>query len=683
MKIKMYSDKKNKNFRWVLLLFILTIGFINGAYGADMKLLAVSTDSEGNLFGSGANLNIEINRGTGRVFMETYPFTKLDTQMSTHFAREIACDYLDKDCKNYDFFYTIKSSSAIIGGPSAGAAITFLTIAQLQNRKIPDDFSITGTINHGGLIGRVGGIKEKIEAASQLKLKRVFIPKGERYHSDTSAISMNISDQGEITDIYENKNISNNKTDLVEYGKKLGVEVIEVSTIRDLVCEILKDSDACFDEVAQVNVNEEYQKTMIGIGVDLCNRTNQLIDKINSDDLEYALKNNVVNYSLSEKLGIDIETLVDLMMKRRLAYEYERYYSMSSFCFSSNLILQSHLQKDSNYEDIVEDYTKLEKSKEFFQNQIENKKINSITDLQTYIIVKERLYETQEYIDFMKEQQKVLKEENLTQKQRSQIINASRNSMAFATERFYSASMWADFFDRDKNVFEISENSLKESCMKKIYEAQERVEYLKLYYPYLTQNAQKAISIAMEELDNGDYAYCLFKASKAKSQIDNMIGAFSVTQDNVNELLEDKRQVSARLIQEQQSQGVFPILGFSYYEYAQTLGDSESVSDKSSALLYYDYAIEFSNLDMYFEKERNENLFSKLTYFFKYNLNYIFQVFIYSGIFLLGCFVGITSTQLFSLRVNEKPNVKSKKKKSTKKAKKTKKTTKKQTKARK
>src|SRR4030042_1424297 len=79
-------------------------------------------------------------------------------------VKDIACSYLDKDCLKYDFIYTIKAGSPIIAGPSAGGAITLLTISLLEGFELDEGISITGTINSGGIIGSVGGIKEKIDA---------------------------------------------------------------------------------------------------------------------------------------------------------------------------------------------------------------------------------------------------------------------------------------------------------------------------------------------------------------------------------------------------------------------------------------------------------------------------------------------------------------------------------------
>src|SRR3989338_1456622 len=131
-----------------------------------MKLLAVKETEQG-YEGGIADLYLEIKPGSGIVFLETFPLTRTDTQMSTRFAKAIACDIIEKDCDDIDFFYTITAYSAIIAGPSAGSSIAVLTVAMLDDLKLNEDYAITGTINSGGLIGPVGGLKAKVEAAKK------------------------------------------------------------------------------------------------------------------------------------------------------------------------------------------------------------------------------------------------------------------------------------------------------------------------------------------------------------------------------------------------------------------------------------------------------------------------------------------------------------------------------------
>ena len=69
---------------------------------------------------------------------------------------------------------------------------------------------------------------------------------------------------------------------------------------------------------------------------------------------------------------------------------------------------------------------------------------------------------------------------------------------------------------------------------------------------------------------------------------------------------------------------IFPVLGYSYYEYADSLKES----DKYSTLLYLEYALELSNLDMYFkekphiiiEKKTNKEIIVKAVILFSIGL---------------------------------------------------------------
>ena len=151
-------------FLFSIILFVLLALFSqNVAAEQSIPLLAVEENGNGSLgAGSTATLSLKIIQGTGKVYLDTFPLTKLDTQMSLRFARDIACQYSSKECTTYDFLYTLRADSSIVGGPSAGAAATILTIAELEGITIPEKTTITGTINSGGLIGNVGGVKEKI-----------------------------------------------------------------------------------------------------------------------------------------------------------------------------------------------------------------------------------------------------------------------------------------------------------------------------------------------------------------------------------------------------------------------------------------------------------------------------------------------------------------------------------------
>src|SRR3989338_4764465 len=127
----------------LILLVILSLLLVPNviARQGHMKLLAVK-ETETGYEGGIADLYLEIKPGSGRVFLETFPLTRTDTQMSTRFAKAIACDTIERDCDDTDFFYTITADSAIIAGPSAGASIAILTVSMLENLELNEDYAI-------------------------------------------------------------------------------------------------------------------------------------------------------------------------------------------------------------------------------------------------------------------------------------------------------------------------------------------------------------------------------------------------------------------------------------------------------------------------------------------------------------------------------------------------------------
>ncbi len=511
-----------------------------------MPLLAVKqVDSE--YEGSTAELLLELEEGTGRVFVDTFPLSKLDTQISMRFAKEIACDFLDMDCNNLDFIYTIRAESPIIGGPSAGAAATVLTVSLLSDTKIKEGITLTGTINSGGLIGPVGGLKEKIEAGANSGLITILIP------------------EGEIREINE----SNISIDMIEYGNQLNVTTIEVSDLNSALEYFTGILFKSFDE--EIKISHTYKETMQGLANKLCNRTMELRNMITSDDLDNETLN---TYNIAMNLSRRAE---DALAKQQI-------YTTASYCFGANIRLsQVFLEmknfSDRKYEGLLEE---LKSEILEFEESIDKKEIKTITDLESYMIVKERIIEALEYA-------------NLTE-------NISyAYSYAYANERLRSAHSWAEFFKNKGKVLELNNESLKASCSQRIAEAEERLQYASIYFPIGLRSAREELNRAYDDFREKKYALSLFKASKAKAEANIVLNTLGIEENFVPKLIENKLNAAARAILKSEKKNIFPILGYSYYEYAQNLKET----DKYSALLYAEYALELSNLDIYFKEKNN------------------------------------------------------------------------------
>ncbi len=182
-----------------------------GGSEVSMYILAVG-ESGGKYFGVPTKLDVIVTNGSGVVYLSTEPLAQVDMQASARLAALMASYVVGRDFYKYDFFISVKSNSTIIGGPSAGAAMTVAIVAAFLHAKPNGSVVETGMIMPDGTIGPVGGIPEKLQAAAEVHAKVMLIPAGQR-------VAFSLS-RGRYVDV-------------VQLGKKEGIKVVEVSTIYD------------------------------------------------------------------------------------------------------------------------------------------------------------------------------------------------------------------------------------------------------------------------------------------------------------------------------------------------------------------------------------------------------------------------------------------------------------------
>ncbi|MBW2996392.1 hypothetical protein KY332_03770 [Candidatus Woesearchaeota archaeon] len=528
-----------------LIIFLSVIPVVMAGEGHTSLLAVREATNEGSV----ADLYLEIRPGSGRVFIETIPLSKMDTQISTRFAKDIACDYLERDCSQYDFFYTIKAGAPIIGGPSAGASTAVLTAVVLEGIEIDEDVSITGTINSGNVVGPVGGLTAKIEAASAANIKTVLIPKGERFLKE-----LNLT------------------VDLVDYAKNLNIAVVEVGDLTDALYYFT--GKRFKERIFELEMDDDYINTMKVLAEELCDRTEGLGNKFSELDLDISL--------IDEDVISDEENAIELKDKGEKAFEEEMYYSAASRCFGANVKYNGLLLKFEGYDNL----TVIENEIKDLEFEIGKVPIETITDLQAYMVVRERLRDAVD--SFVKA--KVAFDEG----------EDYATELAYAIERIYSAKSWSRFFSVEGKRFKFDRESLKQGCLNKISEAEERYHYAKFYFPTTLEATKEDLEYAKDDYNNGDFELCLFKASKVKAEADVVLSVVGVAEDQMDAVFDNKLEAVKRVIAEQQEKNIFPILGYSYYEYASYLKEENIMG----ALVYSEYALELSNLDIYFNKER-------------------------------------------------------------------------------
>ena len=155
------------------------------AASAGMQVPAVVANGEGQMI----LLNVEVENGSGNIYTSTDPLVGMDTQESERKAVEVAMRTMGRNASLYDVFLTMNvGDTRQVDGPSAGAAMTILTISAVEGRPLRSDFTITGTIEDSGGIGPVGGVFTKVEAASR-EGKRIALVPRESDASDKMALA--------------------------------------------------------------------------------------------------------------------------------------------------------------------------------------------------------------------------------------------------------------------------------------------------------------------------------------------------------------------------------------------------------------------------------------------------------------------------------------------------------------
>lgn len=199
-----------------------------GSYSAKVNIVAVSSQGTGIL----NQAEVEISEGEGRVLFNVNPFVEPDTQYSAETAKSVAEKFTGKSCSNKDIIYTVKAGGAtLVGGPSAGAALTIATIAAIEENPVNKNIAITGTIQENGGIGQVSGVIEKARAAAQKGVNLFLVPPGQSTAIFYERKTDEKKDKGFIFRrvYYEPVEVDLNKALFEEYG----MQVREVASIQE------------------------------------------------------------------------------------------------------------------------------------------------------------------------------------------------------------------------------------------------------------------------------------------------------------------------------------------------------------------------------------------------------------------------------------------------------------------
>jgi ATP-dependent Lon protease len=84
------------------------------------------------------------------------------------------------DYAKFDLHIHVPAGATPKDGPSAGVTLCVALASLLSKRRVRSDTAMTGEISLRGRVLRVGGIKEKVLAASRFGVKQVILPEGNK-----------------------------------------------------------------------------------------------------------------------------------------------------------------------------------------------------------------------------------------------------------------------------------------------------------------------------------------------------------------------------------------------------------------------------------------------------------------------------------------------------------------------
>lgn len=518
-------------------LFILAIPanaqFINESK-VTIKAVAVRSGAEPQ--GAVINITVIVTPGNGKVFVSTIPYTEIDMQGSAQLAALTACDLLGVDFMCHDFFYIIEADAPIVGGPSAGGVMCVATIAALKNLSIKNDVFMTGMIYPDGFIGPVGGIPYKLEAAANNGAKYFLIPKGQRVVYVQEKKEERIGPFIRIS-------IVTKPVDVVEYGKQLGVDVVEVETVEQALAYYtgytIEKPKLTFNLTKYSNIMLRLADKMKGDATSLFEQ----VKKIAKDD--------------------EIERIQKIIDEAEENYKEGNYYTSTSKYFVAKIEMRYLLYKHTitNDEELSDEFDRIEKDIENLEEYLKNSNSVGVESFQLYGAAEERVSLAEEYLK---------KAEMSTNRDKA------LEYLAYARERVESARVWLSLLSTIKEDVPIGRDELKRRSQLYLSQAESMIVYAKTIggQPDLIDEASDDVTVAKTQLDEGMYCGAAISSMEAITKASLSIELIGVEYTRAGRgLIEVKVETakkSAESAISELEQFVTPILPVAYYEFAKT-----------------------------------------------------------------------------------------------------------------
>lgn len=290
------------------------------------KALAVGLTEGGEMVGASADLSVTVSpEGSGHVFIDTRPLAGTDMQGSARMAAHVAASVTGFSMEAHDFFFTVRSQTPIISGPSAGSVMANAAVAALMNANLEEgeepwtlspSVMSTGTIAPDGSIGPVGGILVKAEEARDQGAELFTIPAGQ----STIRPGLMIPGQEPEAPVH-----------VPTYcEEELGIECRAVGSLEEVV-ELSTGHRFDRPDVGEEPTTAQYNATLAPLSLDLLN------DAEAYQDVWASLNGTQLREEARQQIQASIDFAHEAYQEAVGLREEARYYSSASRAFSASI----------------------------------------------------------------------------------------------------------------------------------------------------------------------------------------------------------------------------------------------------------------------------------------------------------------------------------------------------------
>ncbi|MCW1294886.1 MAG: S16 family serine protease [Candidatus Parvarchaeum sp.] len=527
-------------------------GVQNVVGSTSLYIFGVTNSSNGTLVGVPALLNLTITNGTGQVFLGSTPLTQTDTQAQAVLSAELACQLLNVNCDNYNFYYYITSSSVEVGGPSAGSAFTMAAMSILSGKPLNKNVAMTGTANPDGSVGIVGDVSQKSEAAANQHIKTFLYPSTDTissaalsYDEAHGEIPIPVSSEYQAFQYFTGYNI----TPTVDYN-------IQTS----LYLSLMKQTYLQF---------ESYQNSL------------------------YSSLPSVNDSNSSIQLLIN-EAMSDMSAQKAEAANGSYYVAASSMITSSSDLLQAKLLESlpsSGQDSFVNTLISQENSTiKGIENNISSNYVSNSSTLILKFIAFDRLMQARNYLN------------DSIQSLSSGDLQNAIYYYSLAAVKAQTAYFWVSILPKGSSNFSQSQYEALSNYY--LYKASSYNDYASLLgvdLPPEVSEMQSYLSSAQSRYYSGNYISSIFASIESISLAQMLIEENSLINISVLSQIGNQSAIATlNTINSAEASGITPFLGISYYYFGNQFYNPSNVSnsDFSEYLLFETEARDFTQLGM-------------------------------------------------------------------------------------